>query len=483
MPQPVLKTALLFCFAVLLTFLCGAQQSVVYNPFENDSLQQSAVLKSIQQKFIADSIALDGENKKDFRALYSRRFTSIKELFTDEEIITDADVTDYIHSIVEEILKGNPRLRSFNPHILVSRSSWPNAYCFGEGTIVVNIGLLYRLKNEAQLAFALCHELTHLQLDHSNKRIAQYVTTINSKEYQQELKRIQKSEYQKRQQAELLAKNIVLRGRRHSREDETSADAGALELLKNTRFDITQIITTLELLDSIDEELSGTALQLETQFNFTAYPFQKKWIEKTSSFFSQAAADTKTTNETDSLKTHPDCKKRIQLIQPKIAQTESGNRLQFVISEAVFNRLKQLYRFEIIEYCYNSGSISEALYYSLLLLQEQPDNLYLITVTGKCLHEIFTAQQNHTLNRICDLPNNSFGEQYNSLLRFIQQARLSDFGAISYYFLLPYEEKGKTNEEFLYALIHSKSNYRKTEEKSKWTTHYIQYFNQRKYSF
>lgn len=477
------KTFFSFCFFSCFFCVCAAQQHVTYKPFTDDSLKNAATIASIHQKFISDSLAITGENKKDFRSLYSQRFANIKQMFTEKEVIADAAVTDYIHNIFEEILKANPQLQSYNPRILVSRNYWPNAYSFGEGTIVVNIGLMYRLKNEAQLAFVLCHELSHLQFDHSNKRIAQYITTINSKEYQQELKRIQKSEYQKRQQAELLAKNIVLNGRRHSREDETSADAGALELMINTRFDIKQIITALELLDSIDDEVAGTNLELEKQFNFVSYPFQSKWIEKPKSFFGDAVVDEKMKREADSLKTHPDCSKRIKLIRPKIDQALVNGQLEFVVSEGTFNQLKQQFRYEIIEHCYSSKEISEALYYTLQLLHEQPDDMYLVTSVGKCLHEIYKAQKNHELNRICELPNDVFNVQYNSLLLFIQNARLVDFAAINYYFLLPYEEKGKANEDFLYALINSKSNYNKTEEKSKWITYYIQYFNQHKYSF
>jgi Zn-dependent protease with chaperone function len=473
--------ALLYLFC-LFVFIISAQTSFLYRPITDDSLKNKQTFAAIRQKFINDSTALDGEYKKDYRAIYSDRFQTIKNMFDEKAVVETPKLTGYINSLLEEIYQSNPQIRALSPRILVVRNYWPNAFSLGDGTIVINIGLIHRLDNEAQLVFTLCHELAHLYLKHTDKRIENYVTTVNSKEYQKQLKQIQKAEYLQRQQAEQLAKRVMFKSRSHSRENETEADAKALELMKTTRFDINQIITTLELLDKIDDEETGTGLQLDKIFNFSNHPFQPRWIEKGTSFFAETKTDEKTRKEIDSLKTHPDCSRRIELITPKIKQAAvTGQR--FVVSEKFFHEWQQLFRYEAIEYCYTSKSISKALFYALQMIQQTPEDLYLQTMIGKCLNECYTAQKDHVLNRIAELPNPAYDEQYNQLLRFIQNVRLVDFAAISYYYLQQFEEAGKADEEFMYAFIHSKSNFNKPEEKSKWITYYIQYFQNRKYSF
>ncbi len=477
-----MKHLALFYIFYLFVFTITAQTYLPYKPIIDDSVKNRQTLAAIRQKFINDSTVLDGEYKKDYRAIYSDRFQTIKTMFDEKAVIETPQLTGYINNLLEEIYQSNPQIRALAPRILIVRNYWPNAYSLGDGTIVVNIGLIHRLDNEAQLVFTLCHELAHLYLKHTDKRIENYVTTINSKEYQKQLKQIQKAQYLQRQQVEQLAKRVVFKTRSHSRENETEADAKALELMKTTRFDINQIITTLELLDKIDDEETGTGLQLNQIFNFSNHPFQSRWIEKEKSFFDETKTDEKTKKEIDSLKTHPDCSKRIELITPKIKQAAvTGQR--FVVNEKLFREWQQLFRYEAIEYCYNSKSISKALFYALQMIQQAPEDVYLQTMIGKCLNECYTAQKDHILNRIVDLPNPACDEQYNQLLRFLQNVRLLDFAAISYYYLRQYEEKAKTDEEFIYALINSKLNFGKVDERTKWQLYYIEHFNNRKYKF
>lgn len=59
---------------------------------------------------------------------------------------------------------------------LVLRDPMVNAFAMPNGSIYVNVGLLARLQNEAQLAHVLAHEISHVTLRHSLK---QYRSTKN----------------------------------------------------------------------------------------------------------------------------------------------------------------------------------------------------------------------------------------------------------------------------------------------------------------
>ncbi len=170
--------------------------------------------------------------KSDFKKIYETRYTDLKDLTAKNRIVTDSLANNYLQQLVKTIFNSNPGISSQGYRIRFTRDHWPNAASMGEGTIIFNIGLFTKLQNESQVAFVLCHEIAHYHLRHSQTNIERYVNTINSKEYQQELRRIVKSEYQRGKQLESLAKGLTFNSRRHTREHESSArqyGAGAVQ--------------------------------------------------------------------------------------------------------------------------------------------------------------------------------------------------------------------------------------------------------------
>lgn len=78
-------------------------------------------------------------------------------------VYDDAELTVYVQSILDQLypeLVGTLHVELFNsPHL--------NAICLPNGHIYINIGLLARLDNEAQLATILSHEAVHFIRQHS----------------------------------------------------------------------------------------------------------------------------------------------------------------------------------------------------------------------------------------------------------------------------------------------------------------------------
>ncbi|HEX6429171.1 MAG TPA: hypothetical protein VF008_15850, partial [Niastella sp.] len=153
-----------------------------------------------------------------------------------------------------------------------------------------------------------------------------------------------------------------------------------------------------------------------------------------------------------------------------------------VINEKQFRQLQFDFDYEIIDFCYRSDNVARSLYFTLQLLQVQPTNAYLITNTGRCINKLYTAQKNHTLSQVTDIPSPYNDKNYNSLLEFIQRVRLTDLGAFSYYFLQQ-QSNLLTNEDFLAALIESKANFNKPEEKQQLIEIYKKQFPSGKYRF
>ncbi len=452
------RIILLFTWS-LLAFDLFAQPAISYTPIANDSLQLLTIKNAVHQRYLKDSASITGENKKYIIKEYRGRYEFINDMFTQKELMASAETDNYLSSLVNEIFKGNPELKQLGTHFHFSRVYWPNASSTGEGTIIFNIGLFSKLDNESQVAFVLCHELAHLYLDHMNKTILQYVSTLYSDEVQQELKDIKRSQYEKNKQLDNMAKGLVFKSRRHGRQHESEADSMGLVFLQHTSFNVKEALTSLALLDDIDKDKYEPVAGLKRYLNFPEYPFQEKWIKKEEAFFG-GVADTKlTSKEEDSLKTHPDCKARIVKLSPSVEKLRSNPGNNFVVSEAKFNELKERFKFEIIEFCFVSRRISHCLYYAMELFETHPGNAYLVTMIGKCLTSLYENQKKHTLNQVADLPSPYADKNYNTLLEFIQKISLRDIAAFSYYFLKQYENKLSADKNFIAAFEQSKINF------------------------
>jgi hypothetical protein len=284
----------------------------------------------------------------------------------------------------------------------------------------------------------LCHEIAHFYLQHIENSMRRYVDALNSKDVQNKLQKIKKSEYGKRQQVDDLLKNLTFDFRRHGRDHESQADSLAVEFMNNTHFDISSSLTTLALLDSVDHETLHVDTCLQKTFDSKEYPFQKRWLQKEEGLLGGHGKIKDDDTLADSLKTHPDCKQRIQILEPLVNKYQAGARFKNVISQSTFESLKNNFSYEIIEFSYSSGNYTRSLYYSLDLLQHKPGDPYIIAQVGKIFNGFYAAQKTHTLGKFIDLPSPYYQPEYNLLLQFVQNLYIEDYSAICYQFLKQY---------------------------------------------
>ena len=451
---------------LILIFLCVApfagliaQPYSTYTPIINDSIKLQSIKNAIRQNYLKDSASITGENKKQIIGFYRERHQFLADMFKDKEFINNPEADSYLNALVTQIFNSNPQLKQLGTRFLFSRVFWPNAFSTGEGTIVFNIGLFAKLGNESQVVFVLCHELAHLYLNHSTKAILQYVNTVNAKDFQEQLKEIKKSKYEVNKQLEKLEKGLVFKSRRHGREHETDADSVGLSFMQNTGYNVKEALTGLGILDIIDKETYAADTGLQRYFNFTEYPFNKKWLKKEEGFFGGVPDKTISSKEKDSLKTHPDCKARVEKLTPAVEKMYNPGSSNFLVSKAQFNDFKNNFKFEVVEFCFVSKRISRCLYYALELLETNPDNAYLVTIIGKCFNEMYSNQKEHTLNRVVDLPSPYADKNYDVLTQFIQNISLNNMASLGFYFLNSYKTKMAGNAGFQNALTISTKNF------------------------
>jgi Zn-dependent protease with chaperone function len=429
-----MKTTCLTLFLCLGILLSYGQTS--YTFFVDDSLMKVKYAKEVDNIKETKIKSLDKKYIKDYKEIYTESFTNIKELILSKESITDTAINNYLQRIVQEIVQKNKELSNLKLRIIFTRNLCVNAYSMGDGTIAVNAGIIYYLKNEAELAFIISHELAHYYLDHSGKAIEKYVTTINSEDYQKELKAIAKKKFGVNKELDKLAKGVVFNSRKHSRTHEAEADYYAYKFMSNSMFNLNSVITSLQMLDKIEDTSIFKPLKIDVVLNSPEYPFKKKWIQEETSIFSEIKLkkDTSNKNEADSLKTHPDCTKRIALLKDTIAKSVKKSSPYFITNEITFNKIKEKFLMEAVEYCYTNKQLSLNLYLALSMFQDKKETPYAVYSIARCLNVIFEKQKKHTLGNAIHTENKDFEDDYNQLLRMLSSLSLSEIAAINYNF-------------------------------------------------
>jgi hypothetical protein len=408
----------------------GARLQSVYSfPKDDTVLRKNYYDQTTKKKELALA-SVGKQYAKAYKEIYEDQFEEIGGLWQSTRPVTSTEAYSYLQSVVQKIIAANPELKGTDARIVFTRDWWPNAVSMGDGSIAINAGLFVFMSNEAELAFVICHELSHYYLEHTPKKIKKYIETVNSDEYQAELKRIAKTTYGAGKQLEEFAKTAAFGSHRHSREFEAAADKQGYLFLKNTGYDIGAIRTTLEMLDRIDDTSLFKPLILDKVLNTAEYPFKKKWIQKESVIFAQVEDNSSLTEkEKDSLKTHPDCTKRIALLADQVNAGAGGKTFQ--VNEKLFNQLKKDLFLEITEECYREKNLGRNLYYNLLLLQAGEYKELAVYSIARCLNELYDKQKEHKLGTAVGTETKGNAEDYNLLLRMLGKVRLDEIAALN----------------------------------------------------
>lgn len=427
-------------YCLLFLFYCPAlfAQPAVFSPAKEDSLALAGLCDVYQHQYQEELGRLTPPYKKDYEQLYADRWKNIKEKFDNQEIYTSAVAEGYLNSLVAVIVKNNPSLHDHPFHCYFSRSYVPNAAYIGEGIILFDMGLFYQLHNESEAAFILCHEISHYILHHQENSMTGYVNTINSPEVQASLRKIKGSQYNRNAQLETLVKGLSFDSRRHGRDHEAQADSMGVELMRHTGFDLNGALTTLALLDGIDRNNFDMEAALRHTFNSPEYPFQQKWLHRETGLFG-GHVDAVDTAMIDSLKTHPSCPLRIKLLTPVVQRGGAGR--SYVVDSVKFAALKELCRYEVIEYAYVSGAYTESLFLSLQLLNARPGDEYVVGHIGRLLNGLYAAQKGHRLGKVAELPSPDQPSNYHLMLEFLENLHMEELAGISYHFLKPWHPR------------------------------------------
>ena len=249
------KTRFLSLLLCSFLFICNDSIAQVsdsgYTHLKSSGKIPKDILKSRSQKIkeVMKQVASEektGSKKKD---KLKKLFNASSALTIDQILLSgntyfNDEISNYLNSIKDELLKDNDSLRNV-VKIYLLKSATANAFTLNDGKVFFNIGLLNYLKTEAEIAFVIAHEISHYTLKHSVKQF----------DYNVDNKLNQKMERKER----FYDQN------QFSQTQEKEADMKALDLIYNSKYSLKSSFETMETLEL-------------TEYNAFNYKFPRSWL-------------------------------------------------------------------------------------------------------------------------------------------------------------------------------------------------------------
>jgi Zn-dependent protease with chaperone function len=433
-------------FYILITIaplLGTAQLAQDYVPFYKTS--------AIAAAFSEDPVAATKKNveantlldRKEAQVFYSKMNFFKSQLLQSGQLYLSNTVTRYVDSVAAKLLLGEPKLQ-LEIKIFLTRFTESNAFCFPDGSIFINVGLVASMQNETELAFILAHEIGHYAEQHNVKDVKR-------------LAQIEKEEF-----GFSSRRSTAYRTLKFSRESEFDADAWAVQLLAQAGYDATQASPALARLKS---QSPADSVDLKASFGNETFTMDTAWygrntVKKNKSRYRRGDDDPIASGKLDDLfQTHPDLDKRIEAVDIMAKNAKQKTGVPFVI-KTPFEHIRELARFERVENNYREQDYLNAVLNALRLLKTYPANIYLHTTISKSLYWLSYYKEisgDETLKVSGDEDEN--GYDFYRLFSAINQMSLKDTKKLAYAYVRQKSDQYPDKEPILFYLALNTDNY------------------------
>jgi beta-barrel assembly-enhancing protease len=361
------------------------------------------------------------------------------QLFQSGRLYLANDITVYIDSIKDRLLAPEPKLKT-EIKIFLTRYTNANAFCFPDGSIFMNSGLLAVVDNESELAFIIAHEIAHYAEQHSIKDLKK-LFLIREKELN----------YQNKN-------SDTYRSLRFSRESEFDADAWALQLMAQADYDVKMAGSALLKLKDKKVETELDYLKI---FSTTDLKIDTSWITEKARknarrhFESNENSTIATGKLDDIFETHPDLDKRVEAVNLMARSIKKDAAPE----QERFNRIGEVARFERIENNYEQQDYLNTVINSLRLLEKYPDNIYLHFSVARALYWMSYYKEINPDDFDLDGDKSQNTEDFYTLYALLNNISLKDSKKLAFEYTRLRDEKYSGKENILFYMAVNTENY------------------------
>lgn len=285
-------------------------------------------------------------------AYYEEDFYYLNRLLQSGQVLFGDPLSQYVSQVADHILRDQPALRQ-QLRFYIVRSTVANASSTNDGIILVNMGLLARVENEAQLAFVLCHEISHFVERHALKGFQQHI------EQENQTKGLRKAKnYEVLQEAHSL----------YSQEIEKEADRLGLALYLKADYPQAELARVFDILKVADHDFAQEPLD-RSLFESDYLVFNQEQWPDTLEYAYDASL---------SAITHPQPGERKNAVLESLGDdAPSATSQNWWVGEKAFRAAREISRFELCQRYQMEHSYESAFYAASTLLKTQKHQQYL----------------------------------------------------------------------------------------------------------
>ncbi|MCA0365035.1 MAG: M48 family metalloprotease [Bacteroidetes bacterium] len=442
---------------------------------ENKTLLSLEKQKRIEKKYELSQQNLSPNKKTKADNLFEKRKNNIITDLKEEKLVLGTPYNAILEKVFERIKQKNSEYDFSNIDIILGKSSIPNAYSIGEGTIVVNVGLLAFLENESQLAFVICHEIAHYFLNHGDIELLKLTNELN--ELRTGLKEVNSASFKKNQQRINIILNYHYRKMSQSRQNEFSADSLGYILLDHTDFNHFASKNCLINLQRIESWDSTITLNFHKVFDSNQFKFNDNLLKKNITGFGfKTKMDDKT--NTDSLSSHPDFDLRIKKLEKDFLFAKNISTREK--NEDFLEDLNEKVEFEVIDILFKNKDFPASINNTLKLLNKYPENVYLNKILIQTLAYIYSDKVNHEFNDDLGKYYSKKDPNLEAIINLLKNANLIDLINMMDSFIQRDFEKSPNREDKLLGMYLLSNMTKNGTEIEFWKTKLIEKFPQYK---
>lgn len=339
------------CFlVVLLHFTIALSQSKDFVPlsakgvipldFTNYTIEK---INAKEHNHSEEFLALSKKHQKHFlKAVHQ----GIDDILRSGKVLFGDTLTEYVNAVGQKILGDDESLKHIRFYTL--KTNVVNAFSTNQGIIFVSQGLVAQVKNEAQLAFVLAHELAHYTEKHVIVGFTENMALMRSS----------------RSMTEKIKRYSI-----YSKDKEYEADRIGVKLYNRAGYNLNDLYSIFDLLSFSYLPFESKAVEVD-YFSTAQLYFPRSFFKKE---LPKVSPDE---DVDDSRSTHPNIKSRKDQLSGEIPKYETWDDKSTLTSDEQFEFARGLARIEQIRNNLYEFDYIAALYNVYLLEEKMQDNLY-----------------------------------------------------------------------------------------------------------
>lgn len=372
----------LYHFAILFTCVLSAQaqHTLVYAPLRCQGPIPADFLKLSTDKVLNDQDKIDEKKLSKRERKIEKEFAlnsnfGIDGILLSGKVLYGDPLTEYVNKVADKILANHSQIRA-ETRFYVIKSSSVNAFSTNQGIIFITVGLLGQIKSEAELAFILCHELSHYIKKHN---LEQYKIQADIKDGKGRFRNLyfyeRVSEYYN-----------------YSKDNELEADRSGLNIFMNTPYSSDAVLSSFDM-------LLYAHLPYDT-LSWNKTEFQDEWYRFPGAFapkkYKPIHVDAYSEDEN---RTHPNIGKRKDALKLAIEKEKPAGNTTTLLGEDYFRYIQQQARIELMFILLNYARYEQAYYLSYLYKHHYKDYVFASKIAAYCLFAKASGNLIHEKNK------------------------------------------------------------------------------------